>query len=63
MTALWPTITADRENLVKQQAELAEIQVTVRKTTQMIQTSQELIRQLDRMSDAAWRRGKLTKPS
>jgi hypothetical protein len=52
--ALWTTISADRENLVRQEAMLVEIHDTIRHTSEMILSSQNLIRQLDWMSDAAW---------
>jgi hypothetical protein len=54
LIALWPTKSADRENLVRQQAMLVEIHDTIRHTSEMILSSQELIRQLDWMSHAAW---------
>jgi hypothetical protein len=53
--ALRPTGSA-RENLVRQQAMLVEIHDTIRHTSELILGSQQLIRQLDWMSDAAWHR-------
>jgi hypothetical protein len=54
MIALWPTRSDNRENLVKQQAMLSEIHDTLRQTSELISSSQELIRQLDWMSYSAW---------
>jgi hypothetical protein len=62
MIALRPTISADRENLVSQQATLVEIHDTIRKTSEMILSSQELIRHLDWISDAAWHRASSENP-
>jgi hypothetical protein len=56
MIALWPTRSANRENLVKQQTMLVEIHDTIRQTSELILGSHQLIRQLDWMSDAAWHR-------
>jgi hypothetical protein len=41
---------------VKQRTVLAEIQCTIRKTSELILASQQLIRQLDLMNDTDWRR-------
>jgi hypothetical protein len=55
MIAQRPARSADRENLAKQQAVLAELKEAVGKSREMIRATQELIRQLDLISDAIWR--------
>jgi hypothetical protein len=48
---------------VKQQATLVEIHDAIRKTSEIILSSQELIRHLDWMSDWAWHRASNENPS